>query len=196
MKIQGSYDSGEVEHLPRLNVAVGGPQGVGKSTVLRLLARRHPGYEVISVGDQFPAGFRSLSAADRARVRAQARERLSSRLLANHDVVLLVDLHYLDLRESDPRVQPPEILAQFNLHVLLVAPADALLTRRTSDPSRADRSVSMADAERDVSAHVEYFGQETAFGPDSLVLDCREGPLEVAGELQRHIDAWLQASRP
>lgn len=196
MKMQSSYDSGQVKHLPRLNVAVGGPQGVGKSTVLRLLARQHLDYEAISVGDQFPADFRSLSAVDRARVRAQASERLSSRLLANRDAVLLVDLHYLDLRESDPRVQPPEILAQFNLHVLLIAPADVLLARRMSDPGRADRSVSIADAERDVSAHVEYFGRETALGSNSLVLDCREGPLEVAGELRRHIDARLETSRP
>jgi adenylate kinase len=182
-------DSGQVEHLPGLNVAVGGPQGVGKSTVLRLLARQRLDYEAISVGDQFPADFRSLSAAGRARVRAQASERLSSRLVANRDAVLLVDLHYLDLREPDPRVQPPEVLALFNLHVLLVAPAEILLARRRSDPSRADRSVSVADAERDVSAHVEYFGQATELGPNSLILDSREGPLEVAGELQRHIDA-------
>lgn len=182
--------------MPRLNVAVGGPQGVGKSTVLRLLARQHLDYEAISVGDQFPADFRSLSAVDKVRVRAQASDRLSSRLLANRDAVLLVDLHYLDLREADPHIQPRDILALFNLHVLLIAPADVLLARRTSDPGRADRSVSIADAERDMSAHVEYFGRETALGSNSLVLDCRERPLEVARELQRHIEARLEVNWP
>jgi adenylate kinase len=131
--MENPHDFAEVEPLPRLNVAVGGPQGVGKSTVLRLLARQHPEYNMISVGDQFPADFSSLSAPDRARVRAQASELLSSRLLADRGVVLLVDLHYLDLREPDPRVQPPEILAQFNLQVLLVAPVEVLLARRMSE---------------------------------------------------------------
>jgi adenylate kinase len=196
VKRQGPCEPRQVEQLPRLNVAIGGPQGVGKSTVLRLLADQHPDYDAISVGDQFPPDLRSLPATARARVRARASERLESRLLANRDAVVIVDLHYLDVREADPRVQRPELLAQFDLHVLLVAPADVLLVRRTSDPSRADRSVSIADAERDVSAHVEYFGQESALGPDALVLDCREGPLEVARELQRHIADRLDAGRP
>jgi adenylate kinase len=182
--------------LPRLSVAFGGPQGVGKSTVLRLLANQHPDYDAISVGDQFPPDFRSLPAPTRAQVRAQASERLESRLLANRDVVVIVDLHYLDLREADPRIQRPELLAQFDLHVLLVAPADVLLARRASDSSRADRSVSIADAERDVYAHIKYFGQESALGPDALVLDCRKGPLEVLRELERHIDDRLDALRP
>ncbi|MFG2602333.1 hypothetical protein ACGFT2_02025 [Streptomyces sp. NPDC048514] len=181
--------------MPRLSVAIGGPQGIGKSTALRLLADRHPDYETISVGDRFPADFRSLPAADRARVRAGAGARLESRLLANRDGVVVVDLHYLDLREADPRVQRPEVLARFDLHVLLVAPADVLLARRTSDPGRTDRPVSLADAERDVAAHIEYFGREPALGPDALVLDCRPGPLEVARELHHHIAARLDAGR-
>ncbi|MES4889612.1 hypothetical protein [Streptomyces sp. NPDC096012] len=196
MKRRDPREPGQAEQLSGLSVAIGGPQGIGKSTALRLLADRRPDYETLSVGDRFPPDFRSLPAADRARIRARASDRLESRLLANRDTVVIVDLHYLDLREVDPRIQRPEVLARFDLHVLLVAPADVLLARRTCDSSRADRPVSIAEAERDVSAHVEYFGRDPALGPDKLVLDCQKSPLEVAQELHRHITVRLDAGRP
>jgi len=177
-----------------LNVAIGGPQGVGKSTVLRMLASGRPDFETISVGDQFPADFRALSDVERALVRHEASDRLSTRLRANQDRVLLVDLHYLDLRETVPRIQRSDILDLFDLHVLLSLPANVLLARRTSDPSREDRSVSIVDAERDLAAHLRYFRDRAINGQESLVLDCQKGPEEVAEELQRHIDAGLTRS--
>lgn len=174
-----------------LNVAIGGPQGVGKSTVLRLLASGRPDYEAISVGDQFPADFRTLSDAERARVRYVASERLATRLVANRDGILLVDLHYLDLREADPRIQRLDVLGLFDLHVLLSLSVELLVGRRRADPSRRDRLVSAIDAERDLAAHLKYFRDEIALDWDSLVLDCRETPRHVADELERYVDAAL-----
>lgn len=175
------------------HVAVGGPQGVGKSTAVRLLAGRCPTLDVLSIGEEFPDDFASLPPAGRRRVRADISERVAARLAAA-DGVVVADLHYLDHREPEPRLQPPELLAHFGLRIVLSAPPEVLLARRASDPTRADRSLALVDVRRDLLAHLRYAEHELGQDGRALVLDCGDDPDAVAKRLKDTIERWVATS--
>ena len=111
-----------------LNIAVGGPQGSGKSSVLRLVSQHHPEFEVMHFGDELPGEWLSLTPDQKKRIRAEVTKRISSNL-ARRDSVKIVDLHYLDLREHNPRIQTIDFLSCFDLLVFLTAPPEVLLHR-------------------------------------------------------------------
>lgn len=174
-------ESVDSETSPPLNVAVGGPQGVGKSTVLRLLRDQWPAVEVVSIGDQLPPDFKQLSATDRARARLQAGNVVLDRMTRQAGGVLLVDLHYLDMDEVDPRIQSSKFLERFSHHVLLIASPAAIESRRRSDTQRSNRSFDYRKIQRDVEAHTEYF--RLAMFPRSTVIDCERPPEAIAAAI-------------
>lgn len=178
-----------------LNVAIGGPQGVGKSTALRALARQRSDLRVISVGDRLPNGFRRMKERDRKRIRAGATNELCSEL-AQGDGITVVDLHYLDLAEPEPRIQPPALLALIELRIVLLVTPEVLCDRRREDPIRSDRSLDIADARSDVEAHLAYASDE--LGRDGVVVLIDAAPTAdvVASQLGGHIDRWLAMSEP
>lgn len=177
-----------------LKVAIGGPQGVGKSTLVSLVRSRQPDYLPFFVGEEFPPDFASRTHAERDLVRLEVGRRLETYMHANADRVLLVDLHYLDLRESDPRVQRPEILDLFDLHVLLTLTPELLAERRARDGTRMDRHRSLEAARRDVTAHLEYFHERKSGAAEWIVLDCAQEPGRLADELERNVDRRRMAS--
>ncbi|MFI0796046.1 AAA family ATPase [Micromonospora rubida] len=171
-----------------MNVAVGGPQGVGKSSALRVLAGVRPDFDVVFFGDQMPDDFRDLRPADKQRIRAEVTDRIAARL-ARRARTTVVDLHYLDLREPDSSIQPADFLDHFDLLVFLLVPPETLLERRLADTSRADRPTTLPELRRDVDAHVASCDRLSSAGLPAVLIDCQGDPIGVAGQLLRHIDA-------
>ena len=172
---------------PVVTVALGGPQAVGKSSTLRALTALRPDIAVIFLGEQFAADFADQSPAERARIRAQVTARVAPRL-ARRDTVTIVDLHYLDLREPDPRIQDAALLARFDLLAFLTLPPEALLERRHSDADRADRPAGLAEAVRDIDAHLAYARELANRNVATVLLDGRHRPTQVARQLLQHIE--------
>ncbi|MBO3741525.1 AAA family ATPase [Actinoplanes flavus] len=170
-----------------INVAVGGPQGVGKSSALRQLALLRPEFRVMFFGDQLPDDFRSRSPQDKAALRAQVTERFLARM-ASGGPATVVDLHYVDPREADPKIQRMEFLSHFDLLVFLTVPLEVLRERRAADRSRTDRSLVAAELGQDVRAHLDYFGELVAAGFRAVLVDCQEPPTEIARKLLDRID--------
>ncbi len=175
-----------------LNVAVGGPQATGKSSVLRIVSQQRPEFEVIFFGEQLPADFLALAPSEIERIRAEVARRIASKL-ARRDSVKIVDLHYLDLREPNPKIQPADFLSCFDLLVFLTAPPEALLERRMADTTRNDRPMTLANVRRDVEAHLEYHDELLDVGMNTTLIDCQAQPLDVAMELLRRIDAAMKS---
>lgn len=175
----------------RLNVAVGGPQGIGKSTTLRFLARHRPDVRILSAGDRFPGGFRSMERSERDRIRAQVTSDLCEELAAGRGVTV-VDLHFLDRAEPGLRIQPPALLALLDVRLVLVAPPEVLHARRRDDQERLDRSVDLAEARRDVEAHLAYVANERSPTGPVLLVDATSSPGSIAAAIGDHIDRWLR----
>jgi adenylate kinase len=174
-----------------LNVAVGGPQATGKSSVLRIVSQQCPEFEVIFFGEQLPVDFLALAPSEIERIRAEVARRIASKL-ARRDSVKIVDLHYLDLREPNPKIQPADFLSCFDLLVFLTAPPEVLLERRMADTTRNDRPMTLADVRRDVKAHLEYHDELVNVGMNAALMDCQAQPLDVVTELLRRIDSAMR----
>lgn len=174
-----------------LNVAVGGPQATGKSSVLRIVSQQRPEFEVMFFGEQLPDDFLALAPSEIERIRAGIARRIAS-TLARRDSVKIVDLHYLDLREPNPRIQPAGFLSCFDLLVFLTAPPEVLLERRMADTTRNDRPMTLADVRRDVEAHLEYYDELVDVGMNVTLIDCQAQPVDVAIELLRRIDTAMR----
>jgi|SRR5215216_3776145 len=171
-----------------VNVAVGGPQATGKSSALRIVSQQRPEFDVIFFGEQLPNDFLALAPSEIQRLRARVARRIASKL-AHRDSVKIVDLHYLDLREANPKIQPADFLSCFDLLVFLTARPEVLLERRMADTTRNDRSITLTDIKADVDAHLEYHDELVDVGMNAILIDCQAQPLDVALELLRRIDA-------
>jgi thymidylate kinase len=170
-----------------INVAVGGPQGVGKSSAVRVLALLRPELRVVFFGDQLPDDFRSRSPQEKAALRARVAEQVLSRL-ASGGPATVVDLHYIDPREADPKIQRMGFLSHFDLLVFLTVPPEVLRERRAADRRRTDRSLIAAELGQDVRAHLDYFGELVAAGFEAVLVDCQGPPAEIARKLLDRID--------
>lgn len=169
-------------------IAVGGPQATGKTTVLRVLKQLRPDFEVIFFGEQLPDDFAGLAQHEQERHRARVTSDISAQL-GRDLAVTLVDLHYLDLRESEPRLQAPEFLGRFDLLVFLTAAPEVLLARRLADTKRSDRPSTLAALTRDVEAHLAYYEELAATGHAAILIDCHQPPDAVARDVLRSIDS-------
>lgn len=174
-----------------LNVAVGGPQATGKSSVLRIVSQQRPEFEAIFFGEQLPDDFPALAPSEIVRIRADVTKRIAT-TLALRDSVKIVDLHYLDLRESNSKIQPPDFLSCFDLLVFLTAPPQVLLERRMADTTRKERPMTLADLTEDVEAHLKYRNELVLSGMNTILMDCQPHPLEVSTELLRRIDSYMK----
>ena len=174
-----------------LNVAVGGPQATGKSSVLRIVSQQRPEFEMIFFGEQLQDDFLVLAPSEKERIRAGVTRRIASNL-ARRDSVKIVDLHYLDLREPNPKIQPVHFLSCFDLLVFLTAPPKVLLERRMADTTRNDRPMTLADVRGDVEAHLEYHDELVNVGMNATLMNCQAQPLDIAMELLRRIDAAMR----
>jgi hypothetical protein len=173
-----------------VNVAVGGPQAVGKSSALRALAQLRPEFDMIFFGEQLPSDFLDYSQAQKDHIRTRVAKGIASKM-ARGESVTVIDMHYLDLREPNPRVQRAGFLSCFNLLVFFNAPPEVLLVRRVADTSRPDRPMALASVRKEVDAHLEYFKELASHGTEAILIDCQRQPIEVAKELARHIDRLL-----
>jgi hypothetical protein len=174
-----------------LNVAVGGPQATGKSSLLRIVSQQRPEFEVIFFGEHLPDDFLALAPSEKGRIRGGVARRIASKLV-RRDSVKIVDLHYLDLREPNPKIQPADFLSYFDLLVFLMAPPEVLLERRMADTTRNDRPMTLADVGEDVEAHLEYHVELVDVGMNATLMDCQAQPLDVAMELLRRIEAAIR----
>ena len=176
-----------------LNVAVGGPQAVGKTSTLRIISRLRPDIDILFFGEQLPATFQEESPAEKDRVRTEVAGHIASKL-TRRERVTLVDLHYLDLREPNPRIQHPEFLVYFDLLVFLSVSPEALWKRRAGDTGRSNRPMQVAHVEREVDAHLRYFDELVSHGVNATLIDCQSQALEVAKKLLRQVDRGEHAS--
>jgi len=174
-----------------LNIAVGGPQAVGKSSVLRIVSQQHPEFEVTFSGEELPADFLALAPSEKERIRTDVTRRITSSL-ARRDSVKIVDLHYLDFREANPRIQPTDFLSCFDLLVFLTAPPEVILKRRMADRNRMDRPTELGEVKREVEAHLEYRNTLVDAGRNTALIDCQPQLEDVAMKLMNLIDAGMQ----
>ena len=170
-----------------VNVAVGGPQAVGKTSALLALAQLRPEFDVIFFGEQLPDDFLDRTQAEKELARAMVTRRIASKL-ARRESVTVVDLHYLEIREPNPKIQPADFLSCFDLLVFLKAPPEALLRRRTTDTTRNDRPMMLSDLRKDLDVHFKYFNQLVSDGIEAVLIDCQGQPLDIVKELTWHID--------
>lgn len=181
------------------NVAVGGPQAVGKTSALRALAQLRPEFDMIFFGEQLPDDFQDHTRAEKEHIRARAARRIASKL-ARRESVTVVDLHYIDLREPNPKIQQAEFLSCFDLMVFLNVSPEVLLERRTRDTIRKDRPMTLAHTRKDLGAHLKFFNELVRDGMAAALIESQGQPLDVAKELARHIDAgepaaWASCAR-
>lgn len=176
-----------MSHSPFLNIAIGGPQASGKSSVLRAISQQRPEFDVIYFGEQLPEEFADLDLNLRTQMREKVTGEIASSLM-QRDSFKIVDLHYLDLREANPRIQPSQFLSCFDMLIFLELPSQILLDRRMADTGRRDRQMRIADIDTEVDAHSKYREELTKLGFNVVRIDAHEAPLDVANKLLRSID--------
>lgn len=124
-------------------IALGGPRGVGKTTVLSALQRLQSDVNVVHVSRELTklAGlhgverFRTLPPALKVEIRAEfARTQVEAVRESSRPTIF--DLHYIDVDEGTNCIQPHELLEHVDAFVLLEADLPTVLERRRTDASR------------------------------------------------------------
>lgn len=115
-------------------IAIGGPKGVGKSTLLKSLHSYYPHIQIIPVGSElkriarmkFHVSFLSLSLHDRRKVR----DLFAHRVVETQHSVLL-DMHFGEFEdEGYPCIIPPVLQKNITHCMLITASPKTIYTRR------------------------------------------------------------------
>ena len=116
---------------------IGGPKGVGKTTIANQLTERCPQYTILTVSDELgrlsERQFgKKWSFLDDQQKRG-ARTDLCSEIVKMSGVVIL-DSHYIDLLNGKPiSVFPEELAASVDIFAVMVCTPEAILQRRILD---------------------------------------------------------------
>jgi|GEM_PF-3107878 len=118
----------------RYIIAIGGPKGVGKSTLLKSLHSHYPHLQIIPVGSElkrvaraeFHKSFLSLPLHNRRAVRNQF-----ARSVVKMQYSVILDMHFGEFEdEGYPCIIPPLLQKYITQYVLLTASPSTLYTRR------------------------------------------------------------------
>lgn len=112
-------------------IAVGGPKGVGKTTILEQTINQLPEWQLIKVSQELlrltDNSWRSLLVARKD----ETRQLFAQELLKNLPDKLLLDLHYVDLREGAEKcIQPAELINSCTHFIVFLASDEVILERR------------------------------------------------------------------
>lgn len=139
-------------------VAVGGIQGVGKSTIVPRLPNYLPSVEIVPTSrvladhaSQHGYGdFHALPVEEKAQVREAVGSLLLQRIEASPNDIFVLDWHYMDIREGVLSIQPDSLVGRVDAFIILEASPETVLTRRVNDPTRTrDLDLNQIRAERD-----------------------------------------------
>lgn len=146
-------------------VHIGGAKGVGKSTTLNFLSSQMYPFSLRAITiskflfklaeTQYQRPWRLLTDAERIEVRAQLKPAL---LQLPYDVILL-DSHYIDMVEGIPTpIMPQEIQEMIDIHIIIQADPQDVLTRRRNDLHTRQRDLDI-DQIREEITHEEAEAQ-------------------------------------
>lgn len=139
--------------MPVLVIAVGGPKGVGKTTVLEKIVKQQPEWQLIKVSQEL------LYLADNAwsdllvEQKDEIRKIFVQKLLKNLPENLILDLHYIDLREGAEKcIQPKELINICTHFVVFLAPAELILKRRKKRDKDRFKELNLAEIKQESMA--------------------------------------------
>lgn len=137
--------------------AVGGPRGVGKTTVLKHLVFHHSDLSAIYISNelrvycdqQLGRNFFELPVEEKDLVRKQHGEQLIARL-SHKSGTFLLDLHYIDVTEGAEKIIQPEVILQHISVFALLDASNSVISERISgqEPLGRVRSISHIEKER------------------------------------------------
>jgi adenylate kinase len=125
-------------------VAVGGTQGVGKTTALPLIREHLQDVEVIPTSRMLVShalelglgDFHVLPPDDKQRVRLAVADAILTSVEVARCRIVVLDWHYMDVREGLVPIQPENLARRVDAFILLEASVETICERRRGDGSR------------------------------------------------------------
>lgn len=177
------FANGEREPLL---VAIGGPRGVGKTTVLKHLVAYNSDFRAVFMSDELRVlchkklskNFFEATIEEKDQSRRLHGEQLIARL-SRESSTFLLDLHYTDITEREGKIiQPDVVLRHINVFALLDAMSDVILERMLNQEARG-RVQSISSIENDRISEITVAENLAArYDKPYLYLNA-EGPIET-----------------
>ncbi len=130
----------------KFTIAIGGPKGVGKSSILHNVIRFFPGFTIISSGSVLQKVSQAqygLNFVDLPREAKRVVRRTYTEGVMKETAHTLLDIHYGEFEDGGyPCVIPELLLPHITHFVLVMGNSEAILNRRSHDSKerRADRA--------------------------------------------------------
>lgn len=136
-------------------IAVGGPKGVGKTTVLEQAINQLPEWQLIKVSAELlrltDNSWSNLSIGRKD----EMRQLFAQELLKNLPNKLLLDLHYVDLREGAEKcIQPAELINKCTHFIVFLALPELILKRREKREKDRSKELSLVQIREEIIAEL------------------------------------------
>lgn len=174
---------------------IGGVQGVGKTTVLAKLRQVDPQIEVIFVSKELETlsiavngqPFSKQELQERGRLRQTYADILETQLRSSSQPTLL-DLHYIDPREDASVIlHPPKLLSNISVFILLDAPDEVIVDRRSKDTTRERTPVLESIRSDRESQYLALHRLTSTYHRPGIVIPANQAVDDIISELLRYI---------